>query len=51
MYDVEFEDADVELKDEVKVRWSFVVDCSVVEVTDTDGVLEDVVVEVVLTVI
>ena len=45
---MEFEDADVELKDEVKVRWSFVVDCSVVEV---DGVLEDVVVEVVLTVI
>ena len=51
MYDVEFEDADVELKDEVKVRWSFVVDCSVVEVTDTDGVLEDVVVELMLAVI
>ena len=29
----------------------FVVDCSVVEVADTNGVLEDVVVEVVLTVI
>ena len=51
VYDVEFEDADVELKDEVKVRWCFVVDCSVVEVTDTDGVLEAVMVEVVITVI
>ena len=51
VYDVEFEDADVELKDMVKVRWSFVVDCSVVEVTDTDGVLEAVMVEVVITVI
>ena len=51
VYDVEFEDVEAEIKDEVEVRWSFVVDCSVVEVTDTDGVLEAVMVEVVITVI
>ena len=51
VYDVEFEDVEAELKDEVEEWWSFVVDCSVVEVADTDGVLEDVVVEVVLAVI
>jgi len=45
---VEFADVEAELEDEVEVRWSFVVDGSVVEV---DGVIEDVVVEVVLTVI
>ena len=43
MYDVE-----AELKDEVEEWWSFMVDCSVVEV---DGVLEDVVVELMLAVI
>ena len=48
VYDVEFRDVDAELKEKVEERWSFVVDCSVVEV---DGVLEAVVVEVVLTVI
>ena len=47
VYDVEFRDVDAELKEKVEERWSFVVDCSVVEV---DGVLEAVVVEVVLTV-
>ena len=51
VYNVEFEDVEEEIKDEVEVRWSFVVDCSVVEVTDTDGVLEAVMVEVVITVI
>ena len=47
MYDVEFRDVAAELKEKVEERWSFMVDCSVVEV---DGVLEAVVVEVVLTV-
>ena len=51
MYDVEFEDVDAELKDEVEEWWSFVVDCSVVEVEELEGVLEDVVVEVMLAVI
>ena len=47
MYDVEFTDVEAEVKDEVVERWSFVVVCSVLEVEDTDGVLEAVVVEVV----
>ena len=51
MYDVEFTDVEAELKDEVVEWWSFVVVCSVVEVEDTDGVLEAVVVEVVFAVI
>ena len=51
VYDVEFEDVEAELKDEVEEWWSFVVDCSVVEVAGADGVLEDVVVELMLAVI
>ena len=46
VYDVEFTDVEAEVKDEVVERWSFVVVCSVLEVEDTDGVLEAVVVEV-----
>ena len=41
-------DVEAELKDEVEEWWSFMVDSSVVEV---DGVLEDVVVELMLAVI
>ena len=48
---MEFTDVEAELKDEVVEWWSFVVVCSVVEVEDTGGVLEAVVVEVVLAVI
>ena len=51
VYDVEFTGAEAELKDGVEERWSFVVDCSVVEVAGADGVLEDVVVELMLAVI